>query len=328
MAESENPYTTESSTLDVTAAHFAAATELSVSFEDEADIDPDAHDYDDYEAKKAGSRARRSDTGDGHAIIGTERPAQSLKNMTKVAEDSVSLLLSLGFENETNPSTMSLQDWRLRETGAAPQKWKKKFRNAFGAVGINSEKQPVSRPTVHDEDLSKPPLPQTPKQLDHTAPTKRGADRGVFGTTEDSPYFQDSHMVTPRSESRMRRMYADDEASFGRRGGERASKSVVGRCQVDREDLSSDDDFLVRTLEVEDPQAELMRRINELATLNDSDPTLRIEMASHRPLDRIKPFSGSRNRSENCMQWLRAFVYKTPGTHTKGAFHLSYVSGT
>ncbi|KAI9992466.1 hypothetical protein PInf_017879 [Phytophthora infestans] len=298
MAESENPYTTESSTLDVTAAHFAAATELSVSFEDEADIDPDAHDYDDYEAKNAGSRARRSDTGDGHAIIGTERPAQSLKKMTKVAEDSVSLLLSLGFENETNPSTMSLQDWRLRETGAAPQKWKKEFRNAFGAVGINSEKQP------------------------------RGADRGVFGTTEDSPYFQDSHMVTPRSESRMRRMYADDEASFGRRGGERASKSVVGRCQVDREDLSSDDDFLVRTLEVEDPQAELMRRINELATLNDSDPTLMIEMASHRPLDRIKPFSGSRNRSENCMQWLRAFVYKTPGTHTKGAFHLSYVSGT
>ncbi|KAI9992472.1 hypothetical protein PInf_017885 [Phytophthora infestans] len=315
MAESENPYTTESSTLDVTAAHFAAATELSVSFEDEADIDPDAHDYDDYEAKKLAPEPGAATPETATLSSGLSAPL-------------ISLLLSLGFENETNPSTMSLQDWRLRETGAAPQKWKKKFRNAFGAVGINSEKQPVSRPTVHDEDLSKPPLPQTPKQLDHTAPTKRGADRGVFGTTEDSPYFQDSHMVTPRSESRMRRMYADDEASFGRRGGERASKSVVGRCQVDREDLSSDDDFLVRTLEVEDPQAELMRRINELATLNDSDPTLRIEMASHRPLDRIKPFSGSRNRSENCMQWLRAFVYKTPGTHTKGAFHLSYVSGT
>ena len=33
------------------AARFAAATELSVSFDDEADIDPDAHDYEDYEDK-------------------------------------------------------------------------------------------------------------------------------------------------------------------------------------------------------------------------------------------------------------------------------------
>ncbi|KAI9984305.1 hypothetical protein PInf_005649 [Phytophthora infestans] len=41
----------ESSSPDVSAARFAAATELSVSFEDEADIGPDAHDYDDYEDK-------------------------------------------------------------------------------------------------------------------------------------------------------------------------------------------------------------------------------------------------------------------------------------
>ncbi|QQA74018.1 hypothetical protein JAV55_21450 (plasmid) [Bacillus licheniformis] len=33
------------------AARFAAATELSVSFDDEADIGPDAHDYEDYEDK-------------------------------------------------------------------------------------------------------------------------------------------------------------------------------------------------------------------------------------------------------------------------------------
>ncbi|KAG3042913.1 hypothetical protein PI125_g27343 [Phytophthora idaei] len=39
-------------------------------------------------------------------------------------------------------------------------------------------------------------------------------------------------------------------------------------------------------------------------------------MASHRPLDRIKPFSGSLNKSENSMQWLRTFVYEMTGTHT------------
>ena len=41
---------------------------------------------------------------------------------SQVAEDSVSLLLSLGFESETYPSTMSLQDWSPHEAGAALQK--------------------------------------------------------------------------------------------------------------------------------------------------------------------------------------------------------------
>ncbi|KAG3109119.1 hypothetical protein PI125_g11227 [Phytophthora idaei] len=63
---------------------------------------------------------------------------------SQVAEDSVSLLLALGYENETYPSAMSLQDWSPHEAGAALQQWKKKLRKAFGAVGINEGKQPVS----------------------------------------------------------------------------------------------------------------------------------------------------------------------------------------
>ncbi|KAG2970604.1 hypothetical protein C6341_g27900 [Phytophthora cactorum] len=46
---------------------------------------------------------------------------------SQVAEDSVSLLLALGYENETHPSTMSRQDWNPHEAGAALQKWKKNF---------------------------------------------------------------------------------------------------------------------------------------------------------------------------------------------------------
>ncbi|KAI9981798.1 hypothetical protein PInf_009568 [Phytophthora infestans] len=158
--------------------------------------------------------------------------------------------------------------------------------------------QPVSRPTIHDEDPSTIPLPQTPQRLDHTPPSTRGADRGAFGTTEASPYFQDSHMVTPRLKNRTRRMYAGNEGSFGRR--------VVRELpKVDSDGSSGDDDILVRTFDEKNPQVELMRQMNELATLNDVDPTPRIEMASRRPLDRIKPFSGSHNKSKNCMQWLR-----------------------
>ncbi|KAI9986301.1 hypothetical protein PInf_025239 [Phytophthora infestans] len=404
----------ESSSPDMSAARFAAATELSVSFDDEADIGPDAHDYEDYKDKTpapepgaattetttlssglsgatrslsrnladelddvAGPEPAYDDYDDGtkgskpsvasakhSALLKAPRPpingdtpaakrvfdrvqalmqndewmqlfkpipkrktdwpalAQELQypvnsvSTSQVAEDSVSLLLSLGFENETYPSTMSLQDWSPHEAGAALQKWKNKLRKAFGAVGISAGKQPVSRTIVQDEDPSAIPLPQTPQRHDRTPPTKRGAERGAFGTTEASPYFQDSHMVTPRSESRMQRVYAGNEGLFGRRGGPRAPKGGAGCRQVDSDGSSNDDDILVRTFDEEDPQVELMRQMNELATLSDVDPTPRIEMASHRPLDRSTSFSGSRNKSKNCMQWLRGLVYEMTGTHS------------
>ncbi|RAW19846.1 hypothetical protein PC110_g23712, partial [Phytophthora cactorum] len=125
-------------------------------------------------------------------------------------------------------------------------------------------------------------------------------------------------MVTSRSTSRMRRMDAEDEGSRSRRGGVRASKNSSRRRQTHTGASSSDDDDLLPpAYDDEDSQAELTRQMREITALNDSDPTPRIEMASHRPLDRIKPFSGSRNKSENSMQWLRTFVYEMTGTHTE-----------
>ncbi|KAG3009028.1 hypothetical protein PC121_g10900 [Phytophthora cactorum] len=204
---------------------------------------------------------------------------------SQVAEDSVSLLLALGYENETYPSTMSLQDWSPHEAGAVLQKWKKKLRKAFGVIGINEGKQPVCRMATLEEDLSKVPLPATPKRLERTPPTKRGANRDAFGTADASPYLQDSHMVTPRSTSRMRRMDAEDEGSRGRRGGARASRNGSGRRPTNTDASSSDDDDLLPpAYEDEDPQAELTRQMRQIAALNDSDPTPRIEMASPRPL--------------------------------------------
>ncbi|KAG2785437.1 hypothetical protein PC129_g23456 [Phytophthora cactorum] len=183
---------------------------------------------------------------------------------------------------------MSLQDWNPHEAGAALQKWKKKLCKAFGAIGIDEGKQPVSRLATLEEDPSKVPLPPTSKRLERTPPTKRGADRDAFGTVDASPYLQDSNIVTPRSTSRMRRMDAEDEGSRSRRGGARASKKGSGRRQTNTDASSSDDDDLLPpTYEAEDPQAELTRQKREIAALNDPDPTPRIEMASHRPLDRI-----------------------------------------
>ncbi|KAE9304785.1 hypothetical protein PR003_g21670 [Phytophthora rubi] len=60
--------------------------------------------------------------------------------------------------------------------------------------------------------------------------------------------------------------------------------------------------------------------------------TPRLELATHRPLVQIKHFTGARNKSENSMQWLRAFVYEMKGTHTSPnewcmAFELSLRDG-
>ncbi|KAG3158667.1 hypothetical protein C6341_g14337 [Phytophthora cactorum] len=244
---------------------------------------------------------------------------------SQVAEDSVSLLLALGYENETYPSTMSLQDWSPHEAGAALQKWKKKLRKAFSAIGINEGKQPVSRLATLEEDPSKVPLPATPKRLERTPPTKRGADRDAFGTADASPYLQDSHMVTPRSTSRTRRMDTEDDGSQGHRGKARASRSVSGRRRATTYASSSDDDDLLPHA-YEAPQPELTRQMREIAALNDSDPTPRIEMTSHRPLDRIKPFSGSRNKSENSIQWLRTFKTKRTWKLLSNAFIRYYCS--
>ncbi|KAF1773959.1 hypothetical protein GQ600_2500 [Phytophthora cactorum] len=98
---------------------------------------------------------------------------------SQVAEDSVSLLLALGYENETYPSTMSLQDWSPHEAGAALQKWKKKF--ARPSVRSASTKEatskslgdPGGRPVQGSASA-------TPKRLERTPPTKRGADRDAL----------------------------------------------------------------------------------------------------------------------------------------------------
>ncbi|KAG3047876.1 hypothetical protein PI124_g21935 [Phytophthora idaei] len=147
---------------------------------------------------------------------------------------------------------MSLQDWSPHEAGAALQKWKKKLRKAFGAIGINEGKQPVSRLATLEEDPSKVPLPATPKRIERTPPTKRGDDRDTFDTADAPPYLQDSHMVTPRSTSRMRRMDAEDEGSQSRRGGAPASKNGSIRRQTHTDaSFSDDDDLLPPTYEDE-----------------------------------------------------------------------------
>ncbi|ETL95588.1 hypothetical protein L917_06640, partial [Phytophthora nicotianae] len=84
-------------------------------------------------------------------------------------------------------------------------------------------------------------------------------------------------MVTPRSASRTRRMQTDNESSRDARSGGRTFTSSSARRQVAADDSSSDDDDLLGYELYKDPQDELTRQMKEIAALNDSDLTPRIE---------------------------------------------------
>ncbi|GMF56593.1 unnamed protein product [Phytophthora fragariaefolia] len=155
-----------------------------------------------------------------------------------VAEDTVSLLRAMGLEPQTNPSEAALRGCPPAIAGKELKRGKRKLRLSFETSEIGLKAPPTGRPKG-DTDPSQIPLPQTPKKNEHG---KEGDDDGVFGVkTEGTPYFQDSHMVTPRSTNRADRLARDTEASNTQRGNVRASSGRSRRRYVPRDDSSDDD---------------------------------------------------------------------------------------
>ncbi|KAF1786926.1 hypothetical protein GQ600_16154 [Phytophthora cactorum] len=82
--------------------------------------------------------------------------------------------------------------------------------------------------------------------------------------------ISNSHMVTTRSTSRMRRMDAEDEGSRGRRGGARASRNGLGRRQTNTGASSR----MMTTYCVPHTKTKTLkpRQMREIAALNDFRP--------------------------------------------------------
>ncbi|OWY93646.1 hypothetical protein PHMEG_00036885, partial [Phytophthora megakarya] len=78
------------------------------------------------------------------------------------------------------------------------------------------------------------PLPRTPKKT----------TRAVFGSAEQSPYFHDSHMVTPRSESRKARVAREAEQAESTANTRPGTGRSSSRRQTADDDSSSDEDNL------------------------------------------------------------------------------------
>ncbi|KAG6578291.1 Eukaryotic/viral aspartic protease [Phytophthora cinnamomi] len=122
-------------------------------------------------------------------------------SLTQLGEQTKRLLEAMGFECAAVPSKVALAVWDLSEVSSELTKWKRKLKDAFG-VRVTSTVRKLG-----DVDPSTVPLPTTPKKssmdpLLRTPDTKRN----VFSKTTDSPYFMDSHMVTPKKDRENRRI--------------------------------------------------------------------------------------------------------------------------
>ncbi|GMF40021.1 unnamed protein product [Phytophthora fragariaefolia] len=230
----------------------------------------------------------------------------------QVAKDTVAFLQAMGLKATEYPSPSTLECWIPAEAGAELWKWKKILRSAFGMTKFSSRRQKSSSSAGVVIDPALVPLPQTPKKIEqgNLKPTTTG---GVFSPTAGrSPYFQDSHMVPPRSAMRQERAdRAADNSKATENTRRGTGRSMRRRYQAD-DDSSSEDESYDGDGGVQ--MNEYMRQIRELTDSEQSYATPRIEVATHRPLGQIKPFSGRKYKSENSMQWLRSFIYEMKGT--------------
>ncbi|EGZ29606.1 hypothetical protein PHYSODRAFT_469588 [Phytophthora sojae] len=240
------------------------------------------------------------------------RPVNAV-TVEQVANDTVTFLKALGLRPTLTLSPSTLESFLPAEAGADLWQWKKKLCTAFGVTPFSLEQPKATRTNKGGADPARVPLPRTPKKTErgNSAQITTG---GVFSASgERSPYFQDSHMVTPPAKTRTERVARGAEDSRVTRSSLQSSGRSSSRKSRYADDSSDDDDDF--TGDGGAQMDDYLRQIREVSDAETVNPTPRLEVAMHRPLGQIPTFSGARDRSENSMQWLRAFVYEMKGTH-------------
>ncbi|GMF24901.1 unnamed protein product [Phytophthora fragariaefolia] len=178
---------------------------------------------------------------------------------------------------------LAVQTKRLLE--AMGFEWKRKLKGSFGVR---------SSTTVRKLDGVGPgtvPLPSTPKKALAGAGVQTPATKGdVFNNSAESPYFMDSHMITP-------------EKSRGDR-----------RINEDTDDEDDDDDYAGR--DYADPCEDLAAQVRRSYHHEDDDGAQRIMVTHHISPSKLSKFNGTRNRSERSLRWLKKFIYGMEGTNT------------
>ncbi|GMF55729.1 unnamed protein product [Phytophthora fragariaefolia] len=226
-------------------------------------------------------------------VLGPEltQPINST-GINQLVEDTVLLLKAMGYRCNSRPNILILSGWSLARASAELTQWKRRPRAEFGL-----EKAPGARHTIMDRvaeltqlgaDPSRVPLLKTPE-------TKRPTKGERFRSTVGTPYFEYSHMLTPKKGKprggRYDHVYdASDEAE-------------LDDSRDDSADLRGDRDEAVK---------DQIRRLSYDEAERDSSQYL--ELRTHFSLDKVAEFEGKRYRSDASLQWLKRFIYEMKGT--------------
>ncbi|KAE9156473.1 hypothetical protein PF004_g32580 [Phytophthora fragariae] len=109
-------------------------------------------------------------------------------------------------------------------------------------------------------------------------------------------------MVTPRSVDRSDRLAKENEASFTTPNTRRTTvRPPENRFEAREESSDSDEDRFDPDYYDGGQTGEWARQVRELSAANGRSDTPRLEIATHLPLGNIKPFLGTRNKSERSM---------------------------
>ncbi|POM60938.1 hypothetical protein PHPALM_30133 [Phytophthora palmivora] len=235
--------------------------------------------------------APREVGGDKWAQLEKElvRPVNSI-SIGALAEGTKRLLEAMGCECTMTPTKPALEVWDLRDVSTEVTKWKRKLKDMFGVRGLPST-------NLKEADPRKIPLPETPKKAKAvsqfaTPPTKKE----VFSTSAASPYFVDSHMVSPKKRSPV-------VSPKNTRRGRRVNEADDDEDEADYNDIG-------------DPLSDLATQIRRTYLLDNEEDAQRVTVTNHISLRKLTKFSGTRHRSERLLKWLKKFVYEMEGTNT------------
>ncbi|POM66878.1 Hypothetical protein PHPALM_17197 [Phytophthora palmivora] len=152
--------------------------------------------------------------------------------------------------------------------------------------------KPSKTPYPKDPKGGQPATNQSKITTMETPETKKGER---FRATAGTPYFEDSHMLSPKkSRTRLGRNKWESEEDYSAEAEE-----------------DSNDDRVYRPSRDETVKGQIYHLSNDRGHQGGSQY---LELRSHVSLDKIAQFDGRRYRSDDSLQWLKRFIYERKGT--------------
>ncbi|KAE9325257.1 hypothetical protein PR003_g16527 [Phytophthora rubi] len=329
-------------------SRLSTISERSVSFDDSADEGADAKDtMMDYEVLEEKSLAAMQELDDQEGTMLSAGRSGGSRSLSRSLASEFHEVAKPDHAQDDYEDGIEESKALVQVTKSPPESrgpaiagrdlhtWKRKLRLSFGASDLSLGRPPRTPGVQEEEDSSRIPFPQTPKKSAEGSADRSTNDGVLSAKTVGSPCFQDSHVAIPRSTSRVAHLPRESKVSRGFRWARSSTATRrTTRQFVPRDDSSDDDseDYTDRGDETDSPSVELTRQVLDVSEMERRNSTPRLELATHQPLAQIRHFTGARNKSENSIQWLRAFVYEMKGTHTSSnewcmAFELSLRDG-